>query len=183
MPNQNILNNKKIAIVIAFRDFRDIEYFIPKDILVRAGAKIFNVSTQKGIAIGADGGEVQIDFTIEEFRAEDFDAVIFIGGSGMGKNLDNKSFHKIAKEIVESDKILGAICIAPAMLAKAGLLQGRRATVWSGPLDKSAIKMLQDGGAEYVNESVIADGKIVTASGPAAAKEFAEILVQLLTEK
>ena len=169
--------------VIAFRDFRDIEYFIPKDILEGAGAKIVPVSSKKGTAIGADGGDVQIDMTPEEFRAEDFDATVFIGGPGMGGNLDNDGFQKMAKETVNAGKVLGAICIAPALLAKAGVLQRKKATVWSNPLNKSAIKILTAGGANYQDEDVVVDGKIVTANGPRAAKEFAESLIKVLTGK
>lgn len=182
LPMGKPLEGKKIAMVIAFRDFRDIEYFIPRDTLLGAGAKIVTVSSQKGMAIGADGGEVQVSLDASEFQAENFDATVFIGGPGMGKKLEDESFQKIAKDTVESDKVLGAICIAPALLAKAGVLEGKKATVWSSPLDKSPIRMLEEGGAEYLAEDVVVDGKIVSASGPAAAKKFAEALIEVLTK-
>lgn len=177
------LAGKKIAMVIAFRDFRDIEYFIPRDTLIGAGAQVVNISSQKGIAIGADGGEVQVSLTPEEFKVGDFDATVFIGGSGMAKNLDSEGFQKMAQETAKAGKVLGAICIAPALLAKAGVLEGKKATVWSSPLDKSAVKILKEEGATYVIEDVVVDGKLVTASGPSAAKEFGEIVVKLLTGK
>ncbi len=172
---------KKIAIVIAFRDFRDVEYFIPADIFRNAGAKITTISSEKGIAIGVDGGEAKIDLTLDEFRAENFDAVIFIGGPGMGKNLDNQNFQKIAKDAIAADKIIGAICIAPALLAKAGALSGKKATVWSGPLDKYGIKILEENGAIFGDEHLVGDGNLSTASGPHAAKEFAEKIIEALT--
>lgn len=177
---QLLLNMKKVAIVIAFRDFRDVEYFIPRDILIGAGFEIFNVSTKKGLAIGADGGEVNIDLTPDEFQAENFDAVVFIGGPGMAKNLDNQDLQKMAQDAAATGKPLGAICIAPALLAKAGVLKGKKVTVWSNPMDKSAIKILKDGGAVYQDERILVDGKIVTASGPDAAWEFGEALTRLL---
>ena len=62
------MKKKKIAMIIAFRDFRDEEYFVPKDILKGAGVEIKTVSTQEGTAIGADGGEVEIDLLISEIR-------------------------------------------------------------------------------------------------------------------
>lgn len=167
--------------VIAFRDFRDIEYFIPRNILGGAGAKIITVSTQKGIAIGDDGGDVEVNLTASEFQAEDFDAAVFIGGAGMGKYLDSETFQKIAKDTVALDKVLGAICIAPALLAKAGVLSGKKATIWSSPMDKSPIRMLEEGGAKYQAEDVVIDGKIVTANGPGAAKKFGEALIEVLT--
>jgi len=178
------LNGKKIAIVIAFREFRDIEYFIPRNVLAGAGAKIVTVSSQKGIAVGADGGEAQVNLLVSEVNIEEgrFDAIIFIGGSGMGKNLDNPDFQRIAKEAVEKDKVLGAICVAPALLAKADILKGKKATVWSNQLDKSAIKILTEGGAEYIADDVVIDGKLITAVGPLAAKKFGEALVDVLTK-
>jgi len=177
---EKVLANKKIALVIAFRDFRDVEYFIPREILEEAGAQIITVSTQKGVAVGADGGEVEVNLAAPEVNVENFDAVAFIGGPGMGQNLENEDFQKIAKEAVKAEKVIGAICIAPALLAKAGVLTGKKATVWSSPLDKSAIKMLKEGEAEYVPEDVVVDGKIITASGPQAAKQFAEKLIKAL---
>lgn len=166
--------------VIAFRDFLDIEYFISRDTLRGAGAQITNVSSQKGTAIGADGGEVEVLLTASNLRAGDFNAVIFIGGPGMGKKLEDESFQKIAKDTIEAGKVLGAICISPALLAKAGVLEGKNATVWSSPLDKSPVKMLKEGGAVYLDEDVVVDGKIITANGPGAAKKFAQILIEIL---
>ena len=182
MPGK-ILNGKKIAIIIAFRDFRDIEYFIPREVFRLAGARVATVSSQKGIAIGADGGEAEITLTAPEVNVGDFDAVVFIGGPGMGKKLDDESFQKIARDAASAGKVLGAICIAPAVLAKAGLLSGKKATVWSSVMDKSAVKILKEGGSIYREEQVVADGNIVTANGPAASRKFAQTIVGLLTEK
>jgi putative intracellular protease/amidase len=53
-------------------------------------------------------------------------------------------------------------------------LEGKKATLWSSLLDKSAIKVLKERGAEYLDKDVVVDGKIITASDPKAAKEFAE---------
>lgn len=177
------LENKKIAMVIAFRDFRDIEYFIPRDILQRVGAKLINISSQKGIAIGADGGEVEVNLVPAEFKAGNFEAVLFIGGSGMAKKLDDQDFQRIGIETAKANNVLGAICIAPALLAKAGVLEGKKATVWSSPLQKSPIRILERGGAIYQDANVVIDGKIVTANGPAAAKDFTEAIIKVLTEQ
>jgi len=177
------LKGKKIAVIIAFREFRDIEYFIPRNILAGAGAQIVTCSSQKGIAVGADGGEAQVNLIVQEIKVEDYDALVFIGGTGMVKNLDNPDFQRIAREAVEKGKILGAICIAPALLAKAGVLAGKNATVWSNPLDKSAVKILKEEGAKYVAEDIVIDGRIITASGPPVARQFGESIVNLLTKE
>jgi protease I len=177
------LLGKKVAMVIAFRDFRDAEYFVPKEILEEAGAEVIPVSTKKGLAIGADGGEVKIDVLVSEIRPENFDAIVFVGGPGALDYLDNQTSYDLARGAIEKDKILAAICISPLILANAGVLKGKKATVWSSPLDRNPIRILKNGGANYTDASVVVDGKIVTANGPDAAKDFGKILVSLLTRQ
>jgi len=171
---------KKIAMIIAFRDFRDEEYFIPKAIFESAGKKVFTFSSSLGSAIGSQGGEAKIDGVLESLDPADFEVVIFVGGGGAQRYLDSPVCHKIAKESVENDKLLGAICIAPAILAKAKVLENKKATVWYSPMDKSAIKILKENGAIFCPEGVVADGKIVTASGPISARKFAETIIEFL---
>lgn len=181
MMEQN-LKGKKLLMIIAFKDFKDEEYFIPREILEKAGAEIKVASTKKGTALGTSGGEVNVDLDIDEVMTDDYDGIIFIGGPGAFNHLDNFQCHRIAKEAKEKDKVLAAICIGPAILAKAGVLQGKKATVWSSALDKSAIKILEEGGAQYQDQEVVVDRKIVTASGPQAAEEFGNKLVEILSQ-
>jgi len=68
-------------------------------------------------------------------------------------------------------------------LAKAGTLEGKKAAVWSSPLDKSAVKILKENGADYQKDSLVVDGKIITANGPGAAKEFGQKIVEGLTNQ
>ena len=177
------LENKKIAMIIAFRDFRDAEYFLPKEILEKAGAKITTVSTKMGTAIGADGVDTEVDLLVENLNVADFDAIVFIGGPGALDYLDNENSYRVAKETVEKNKVLGSICVSPVILAKAGVLSGKRATVWSSPLDRGPVKILKDNGAIYEDKSVVVDGKIVTGIGPEAAEEFGEALIEVLTKE
>lgn len=174
------MSNVKIAIVISFKDFRDQEYFIPKTELEKAGAEISTISSQKGLAVGADGGEANVDLQAGEIEVKNFDAVLFIGGPGMAEQLDNVEFQKLAQDTTVKDKVLGAICIAPALLAKAGVLEGKKATVWSSPMDKSTVKILEQGGATYEDKPVVVDGEIITANGPDSAKEFAETIISII---
>jgi protease I len=177
------MNNSigKIVIVIAFKDFRDEEYFVPKEVLGKAGAEIKTASTEKGKAIGADGGEVEVNLLVKDINPADFDAVVFIGGPGCLKYLDNESSYKIAKETISQGKVLAAICISPVILAKAGVLKGKKATVWSSSMDKSPIKTLEDNGAIFEDKPVVVDGKIITGVGPSAAREFGMKIVEVLT--
>ena len=174
---------KKIAIIIAFRGFRDEEYFIPKEILKVAGAEVTTVSTKSGTAIGADGGDVEVDILLENLNPADFDGVVFIGGPGCLKNLDNEKSYRIARETISQNKVLASICISPVILAKAGVLEGKKATVWSSIMDKSGVKILKENGAIYQADLLVVDDKIITANGPAASKRFGEAIVEILTSK
>ena len=182
MPEKTI-ENKKIVMVIAFKDFRDEEYFVPKEILEGAGAEVKTASNKMGRALGADGGEVEIDLLVKDLNPADFDVVVFIGGPGCLGNLDNENSYQVAKETVSQNKILASICISPIILAKAGVLKGKKATVWSSPMDRSPVKILEENGAIYQDELVVVDGKIITGNGPGAAKEFGEAIVEVLTEE
>ncbi len=168
--------------VIAFRDFQDEEYFVPKEILESAGAEIKTVSSKMGKAVGADGGEVEVDLLLHDSiqSISSFDAIVFIGGPGALKYLDNEISYRIAQKTISENKVLAAICISPTILAKAGVLKGKKATVWSSPLDKSPIKILEENGVIFEDLPAVVDGKIVTANGPKAAKEFAEAITKLL---
>jgi len=174
------LEQKKIVMVIAFRDFRDVEYFQPKEILEKAGAEVITASNKKGTAIGADGGDTEVQLLVSEVNPEEFDAILFIGGPGALDALDNEDSYKLLREASEKRKLIGAICISPVILAKAGILKGKKATVWSAPFDKSSQRTLEENGAIYEGKSVVIDGKIVTANGPQSAKEFGETVARIL---
>ena len=171
---------KKIALIIAFKDFRDEEYFIPLQNFNDAGFKVVTASPSLGTALGFYGGEAKVDILIEDLNIKEFDAVVFVGGNGTVKHLDDLDFHNVAKDAVKNEKILGAICFAPAILAKAGVLSGKKATVWSSNMDRSTIKILEEGGAEYIDADVMVDKNIITANGPQAAEKFAEEIVKVL---
>ena len=91
--------------------------------------------------------------------------------------------HKIIQEAVAKHKILAAICVAPVILARAGVLKGKKATVWSSLLDKSWAKELKEAGCRVEEKRIVTDGKIVTADGPAVAKEFAEAIIDAFLNK
>ncbi|MBD3208770.1 MAG: hypothetical protein GF370_04995 [Candidatus Nealsonbacteria bacterium] len=172
----------RVVFVIAFRDFRDPEYFIPRQILEEGGAEVKTASDKKGLAIGAEGGEAEIDFLVSEVTVEEFDGVIFVGGPGCLDHLDNNESYELAEETVQKGKLLASICISPVILAKAGVLEGKKATVWSSEMNKQGVKKLKEQGAEYLDEPVVEDEGVITACGPSAAKQFGKAVLSALTE-
>lgn len=170
----------KIAMLIAFQDFRDEEYFIPESIFSTQGFEVETFSSEKGEALGSYGGLVDVKLSVDELNIDKFDALILVGGSGALSHLDNEKSYKTLREAALKNKVIGAICVAPVILAKAGILKGKKATVWSSNMDKSAVRVLKEEGADYVDENVISDDKIITADGPQSARKFAETIVGLL---
>lgn len=170
----------RIAMIIAFKGFRDEEYFTPRKIFEDAGAEVKVVSDDMGIAMGADGGDALVNIKLGELKVLDFDAIVFIGGPGVPTRLDNDYSYIIAKQAVQSNKVLAAICITPAILAKAGVLRGKKATVWTNVANKEPEKVLKENDAIYQDQDVVQDGNIITCKGVEAAEQFARKVLEAL---
>ncbi len=175
------LANKQALLIIAFNGYQEKEYEDTRNILESNGVKIILASNLNGIAKGSLGGSVNVNLSISEVKANQYDAIIFIGGPGAVVAFqENLEAHRLAQETIFQNKILGAICISPTILAKAGVLKNKKATVWSSFVNKSPIEILKQNNAEYVNQDVVVDGKIITANGPEAAKDFGKAIVELI---
>ena len=166
---------KKVAMFIAFQGFRDEEYTEPKRILEAAGVKVTTVSTAKGLARGKFRVTAQVDKTIDEIDPADYDALTLVGGPGALEHLDNGKVHKLFQQAVAQGKVVGAICISPVVLAHAGLLKGKKATVFPDGAEE-----LEKAGAAYTGADMTVDGLLVTADGPVPAKKYGAALAELL---
>jgi len=173
------IKGKKIALVIAHRDFQDTEFNTPKKMFQKEGALITIVSSKTGKAIGSEGMNVETDILIEDLDVTNFNAVVFIGGRGVqAEYWDNPRAHAVAQEAVRHGKILAAICWGPVILANAGVLDGKKGTVADAG---SAVSILKKKGCKYsVWKSVVIDGKIITANGRSASKSFAKAIIKSL---
>ena len=166
---------KKIVMIIAQDQFRDEEFFIPKDIFVKRGVYVSVASTTTGSVKGMLGGEAVPDTLIDNVSPIDFDAVLFVGGMGASQYWNDPVAHQLINQANNSNRIVAAICVAPVTLARAGILKGKRATVYSSESNE-----LIAAGANYTGREVERDGNIITASGPQAAREFAQAVIDAL---
>ncbi len=172
-----VLAGKEILFVIAPKNFRDEELLIPKTYFESLGAKTTVVSTTTDTAIGMLGTRVKPDGLISRVKGSDYDCVVFVGGAGAPVLWDNPDAQRVAREAYEAGKVVGAICLAPVILARAGLLKNCNATVFH-----TAAAQLEREGARYTGNPVERCGRIVTANGPTAAKEFASTLKELIIQ-
>ena len=168
---------KQALIIIAKEGFQDKELEGTEAGLKSAGFEITFASTEAGICTGKYGDRKEANIGLFDVDVEAFDRVAFIGGPGAHALADNKEAQRIAKEAISLEKVLGAICIAPTILAKAGVLKGKKATVSNK--DGKPGELLEAHGAMYTGDPVTVDGLIVTANGPEAAVEFGKRLAAL----
>jgi len=166
---------KRIVMIIPEDQFRDEELLRPKEMFIKKGIYVSIASTTTDKVKGMLGAEVVPDALIENVRAVDFDVVLFVGGIGASQYWDDQTAHQLANEANNSGRIVAAICIAPVTLARAGILNGKRATVY--PSDS---KELTAKGADYTGRPVERDDNIITASGPESAGEFAQTIIDAL---
>lgn len=168
-------NQKKILLIIAPSGFQDKEYQEPRAILENAGYNIVVASKGVKSARSTLGTMVRVDEQLNEAKSNDFEAIIFVGGPGSSLYFNDQTALALAKEAYQKGKIVGAICIAPSILANAGILKDKKATVFSSETENLKAK-----GAVYTGESVTTEGKIVTANGPSAAEEFGQKILKIL---
>jgi protease I len=170
------LKGKHIVMIIAERWWHTHEFTDLKELFEREGAAIIVASSTLS-EITRSGLTVKPDILVKDIVAENFDAVIFIGGAGCLQYASDYHAHEIAKQALKEGKILAAIHQAPRILAEAGLLTGKKATCTS-----SAQSYLKDKGAVVTNNNIERDGNIFTAIGPSAVKELGEAIVLALYE-
>ncbi|MCK5565485.1 MAG: DJ-1/PfpI family protein [Planctomycetes bacterium] len=168
---------KKAVLIIAREIFRDEELFDTQKALEAAHVKTTVASSVLGNCKGKLGAVAVSTMKLEEIIVDQFDAIVFIGGGGAAEYYDNQVALKLAKDAMTQGKVLAAICIAPRILANAGLLEGITATCFESEAEN--IKKL---GANYTGADLEQDGNIITASGPHAATEFGETIAEAIPE-
>jgi protease I len=169
----------KVLIAIAPEKFRDEELNEPVAALQKAGITFDIASTRRGPCTGMLGTRATATISFEEVDPEHYNGIIIVGGAGSQAHLWNDEvLVHLVKFFQRSGKLIAAICLAPVVLARAGVLKGKKATYFESAASDFEMKK---GGAEIIRAPVVIDGRIVTANGPVAAKEFGTAVVNSLT--
>lgn len=164
-----------ILIIIPPERFRDEELFLPLEEFKKADHLVVIASTRIGSCPGSRGGYAEAQIALNDVKSAQFDAVVFIGGGGATLLFDNPQAHAIAREMSANQRIVAAICLAPVILARAGILKGKNATV-SG--QKAA--EIESFGANYTEPGVTVDANCITANAPKASRLFGQKICEAL---
>lgn len=165
----------KKALVLFADGSEELEAVTVVNILRRAGITVTLAGTSAGALRGSRGMSIQPDATLDAVLHDEFDMVILPGGQPGTRHLQaDARVIKLVQKIAQQGRYVTAICAAPAVLASAGLLDGKQATCFPTCLDDFPKVHLQ-------NTAIVEDGNIITSRGPGTAMDFALLLVERLT--
>lgn len=157
--------------------FEEIEGVAPFDILKRAKIDVKTVGVGSDLTTAASGLTVKTDMTDKEITFEGLKGIVLPGGMPGTTNLENnENVIKCIDFCIENHLMIGAICAAPSILGKKGLLSGKEACCYPG-----FEKYLE--GAKISSEAVTVCDNIITANGPGSAMKFGFALVEYLRSK
>jgi len=169
----------KKAVIILTNGFEEIEALSVVDILRRCEITVDVAGTEENLVEGAHGVKVVPDKHLNDVNIDDYDALILPGGAPGYINLrKNEKVLDLVREAYEKKKLVAAICAAPVVLADAGILKGKKATIYPG-----MEKEIEKGGGEFIDDLVVHDGNIVTSRGPSTALLFGWKLAEILAGK
>ena len=165
-----------IAVMIA-DGFEEIEALTPVDLLRRAGLDVRTVAVGSKVAVGSHGIAIVCDMTADEVKLDELTMVVFPGGMPGSLNLDASEYtNKVISAVTDNGGRLAAICAAPLVLGRRGLLNGLRATCYPG-FEGELI------GAVIEDSDVVTDGRITTGRGMEYSLPFAKELVRLAQQE
>lgn len=173
---------KRVAVLLA-DGFEEGESLFVIDILRRAGFVCDGIYLEGEIVRGAHDIRVFGDRSIDDLHVDDYDMIVLPGGQPGADHLrdDDRVIKAVQDFSNDPDKYVAAICAAPQVLAKAGVVDGKYVT--SYPMDKYRQLFDQEfyvDDNEAMDELVVVDGHLITSRGPASTLPFVYRLVEIL---
>jgi len=153
----------KVLIVVPPENFRDEELAGPIAEFEKAGIQYDIASTKKGVCRGMLGARATASLSLEEVDPSGYSGIVLIGGSGSPVHLWNSDLLvQLVKYFSENNKLVAAICLSPVVLARAGILKGKKATCFDSP---PATKEMIRAGADLSAGPVVKDGTVAQDFG------------------
>lgn len=165
----------KVLMILPQQNFNDVEYSQTRLILDENGIEVTTASITADVATSMTGMRTKPEKAVRGCRQNDYDGLVIVGGTGSPKLLNYPEILVIVRRFNEVKKPVAAICLAPTILANAGILNGVKATVY--PADW-AIAALKKNGAIYTPQPVVVDGNIITGDGPENVESFANAIIR-----
>ena len=169
------VNKNSVLLFLPAKDFNEEEYSIVRKLLLKYGKNIFITSDDHYVCSGSKGMKVKSDTSFYNINIKNFAALLLIGGKGSKEYWNNEKLHTIIRNFNDAKKIIGAICSAPVILVKAGILQNKTATCYYE--DKNELINL---GINYQDRAVVTDKNIVTSNGSQSTAQFTEAVLHLI---
>ena len=158
--------------------FEEAEALVPADLLRRANIETALVSLTDAPVPGSHNIPVTADITLDKLDLDKADMVVLPGGGPGHKNLGaDPRVEQLVREAVKRDIWVAAICAAPTLLGRWGLLEGKKAICYPGMEDKLTGAQVQTAPGEIV------DGKIITCRAAGSAFDFGAELIEALLDR
>ncbi len=166
---------KKVA-VITGEGFQDAEAYMPIGYLTNRGVDITVIGVEKKEVKSYNSDfTIMIEKTPGEVSTETFDALLLPGGKAPAKLREHEAIVEFVKDFYESGKPVAAICHAPQILIRAGVMEGKTATSY-----KSVKEEMLDAGVDFVDDAPVTDGNLITARNPDDLAAFSKALWETL---
>jgi protease I len=172
----------KVAI-LATNGFEQAELEVPRDRLKQAGVTVHVVSPEKGEIRGWNmkdwGHKVAVDRTLDEVKADDYDAIVLPGGQINPDLLRvNPKALDFIRAFQQQKKTIAAVCHAPWLLIETGFAKGLKATSYH------SIKTdMINAGAKWEDKEVVVDGQFITSRDPGDLEAFSKKIIEALSER
>lgn len=167
---------RSVLVFLPAHDFNEQEYLIISNYLEKASYQKFIVSDSSFLCVGSNSLKVKNDVQLYNANEGNFAGFIIVGGNGTRNYWGNSSLRNLVKKFASNKKPIGAICSAPVVLAKAGLLT-ETATCF-----KDDKKELEREGVKFQDLSVVKVNNIVTGQDPTSSTEFINAFLNELSK-
>ncbi len=161
--------------ILAENIYEDLELWYPKLRLIEEGAKVVVAGTGEKFYKGKNGYPLEVDGSIKDYKAKDFDAVIVPGGFAPDKLRKYKEVTDFVADIQKQNKVVASICHGAWVLVSAKILKGKKVTCFSAIKDD-----VINAGAQYLDKEVVVDGKMITSRKPEDLPAFCREIIKAL---